>query len=112
MFAGTSGVSARAWFRKPRTTATAIDDAYRQGRLVHLRATPSRRGVAHRAVDGRITVLADLFKASASTCPTMAVKSDGSVWSTDPSSRHIHGYYEGESITARRRAAQRLPVGA
>jgi gluconolactonase len=66
----------------------------RQGRLV----TCEHRGrrVTRTEYDGGITVLADSYQGKKLNSPNdVVVKSDGSVWFTDPAFGHL-GYYEGE----------------
>ncbi|MFC3338622.1 SMP-30/gluconolactonase/LRE family protein [Paracandidimonas soli] len=75
----------------------------RQGRLIvceHL-----GRRVTRTEYDGRITVLASHFNGKPFNSPNDAVvKSDGSIWFTDPPFG-IAGYYQGE------KAEQELPAG-
>ncbi|OWJ64902.1 SMP-30/gluconolactonase/LRE family protein [Inquilinus limosus] len=93
----TGAVSA---FRKPSNNANG-NTRDRQGRLVtceHL-----GRRVTRTEYDGSITVLADGFDGKRLNSPNdLVVKSDGSVWFTDPPFG-IAGNYEG------RQAAQELP---
>ena len=66
----------------------------RQGRL--LTCEHLARRVTRTENDGRITVLADSFQGKRLNSPNdIVVKSDGSVWFTDPSFG-ILGFYEGE----------------
>jgi gluconolactonase len=85
----TGAVSA---FRKPSNMGNG-NTRDRQGRIVtceHL----SRR-VTRTEHDGRITVLADAYQGKRLNSPNdIVVKSDGSVWFTDPSFG-IQGHYEG-----------------
>jgi gluconolactonase len=80
-------------FRKPSNHANG-NTRDRQGRIVtceHL-----TRRVTRTEFDGRITVLADSFEGKRLNSPNdVVVKSDGSVWFTDPFFG-ITGYYEGE----------------
>ena len=83
-------------FRKPSNNANG-NTRDRQGRIVtceHL----SRR-VTRTEHDGRITVLADNYQGKRFNSPNdVVVKSDGSIWFTDPVFG-IGGYYEGEKDT-------------
>ena len=83
-------------FRKPSSNANG-NTRDRQGRIVtceHL----SRR-VTRTESDGRITVLADTYQGKRFNSPNdVVVKSDGSIWFTDPVFG-IGGYYEGEKDT-------------
>ena len=89
----TGAVSA---YRKPSNNANG-NTRDRQGRLVtceHL-----TRRVTRTEHDGRITVLADNYRGKRLNSPNdIVVKSDGSVWFTDPSFG-IGGNYEGEKDT-------------
>ena len=80
-------------FRKPSNNANG-NTRDRQGRIVtceHL-----TRRVTRTEHDGRITVLADTYQGKRFNSPNdVVVKSDGSVWFTDPVFG-IGGYYEGE----------------
>ena len=80
-------------FRKPSNNANG-KTRDRQGRIVtceHL-----TRRVTRTEYDGRVTVLADSFQGKRLNSPNdVVVKSDGSVWFTDPVFG-IGGYYEGE----------------
>ena len=80
-------------FRKPSNNANG-NTRDRQGRIVtceHL-----TRRVTRTEIDGRITVLADSFQGKRLNSPNdVVVKSDGSVWFTDPHFG-IGGFYEGE----------------
>ena len=84
-------------FRKPSNNANG-NTRDRQGRIVtceHLTRRVTRTG--H---DGRITVLADSFEGKRLNSPNdVVVKSDGSVWFTDPFFG-ITGFYEGEKASA------------
>lgn len=88
-------------FRSPSNHANG-NTRDRQGRLIsceHL----SRR-VTRTEPDGRITVLADSYQGKPLNSPNdVVVKSDGSVWFTDPPFG-IVGYYQGEQ------AEQQLPA--
>ena len=83
-------------FRKPSNNGNG-NTRDRQGRIVtceHL----SRR-VTRTEPDGRITVLADTYQGKRFNSPNdVVVKSDGSIWFTDPVFG-IGGYYEGEKDT-------------
>ena len=75
----------------------------RQGRLV----TCEHRGrrVTRTEYDGTITVLMDSFEGKRLNSPNdVVVKSDGSIWFTDPVFG-ISGYYEGEKAESEIRAA-------
>ena len=80
-------------FRKPSNMGNG-NTRDRQGRLVtceHL-----ARRVTRTELDGRITVLADNFQGKRLNSPNdVVVKSDNSIWFTDPSFG-ILGFYEGE----------------
>ena len=80
-------------FRSPSNNGNG-NTRDRQGRLVtceHL-----TRRVTRTEYDGRITVLADSFEGKRLNSPNdVVVKSDGSVWFTDPVFG-ITGFYEGE----------------
>lgn len=66
----------------------------RQGRLISCEHLTRR--VTRTEYDGRITVLADQFDGKPLNSPNdVVVKSDGSIWFTDPPFG-IEGYYEGE----------------
>ena len=84
-------------FRKPSNNANG-NTRDRQGRIVtceHL-----TRRVTRTEIDGRITVLADSFQGKRLNSPNdIVVKSDGSVWFTDPHFG-IGGFYEGEKAQA------------
>ena len=84
-------------FRKPSNNANG-NTRDRQGRIVtceHL-----TRRVTRTEIDGRITVLADSFEGKRLNSPNdVVVKSDGSVWFTDPFFG-IGGFYEGEKAAA------------
>ncbi|MFN3656457.1 MAG: SMP-30/gluconolactonase/LRE family protein [Pseudolabrys sp.] len=87
----TGGVSL---FRKPSNNANG-NTRDRQGRLVtceHL-----TRRVTRTEYDGRITVVCDRFEGKRLNSPNdVVVKSDGSIWFTDPRFG-ILGNYEGET---------------
>ena len=80
-------------FRKPSNNANG-NTRDRQGRLVtceHL-----TRRVTRTEYDGSITVLADRYNGKRLNSPNdVVVKSDGSIWFTDPPFG-ISGYFEGE----------------
>lgn len=84
-------------FRKPSNNSNG-NTRDRQGRIVtceHL-----TRRVTRTELDGRITVLADSFEGKRLNSPNdVVVKSDGSVWFTDPFFG-IGGFYEGEKAAA------------
>lgn len=87
-------------FRKPANNANghARD---RQGRLIS--CEHDTRRVMRTEYDGTITVLADSFTGKPLNSPNdIAVKSDGSIWFTDPPFG-IAGFYEGH------KAAPQLP---
>ena len=87
-------------FRKPSGHANG-NTRDRQGRLVT--AEHGGRRVSRTEYDGSITVLADSFEGKRLNSPNdLVVKSDGSIWFTDPPFG-IAGYYQGE------RAPQELP---
>ena len=80
-------------FRKPSNMGNG-NTRDRQGRL--LTCEHLARRVTRTEADGRITVLADSFKGKRLNSPNdIVVKSDGSVWFTDPSFG-ILGHYEGD----------------
>jgi gluconolactonase len=88
-------------FRRPSNNANG-NSRDRQGRLV----TCEHRGrrVSRTEYDGSITVILDRFDGKRLNSPNdVVVKSDGSIWFTDPPFG-ILGYYEGE------RAAPELPT--
>jgi gluconolactonase len=80
-------------FRKPSNHANG-NTRDRQGRLItceHL-----GRRVVRTEIDGSITVICDRFNGKRLNSPNdVVVKSDGSIWFTDPQFG-ILGYYEGE----------------
>ena len=84
-------------FRKPSNNSNG-NTRDRQGRIItceHL-----TRRVTRTEIDGRITVLADSFEGKRLNSPNdVVVKSDGSVWFTDPFFG-IGGFYEGEKAAA------------
>ena len=84
-------------FRKPSNNANG-NTRDRQGRIVtceHL-----TRRVTRTEIDGRITVLADSYQGKRLNSPNdVVVKSDGSVWFSDPYFG-IGGFYEGEKAQA------------
>jgi gluconolactonase len=80
-------------FRRPANNANG-NTRDRQGRLVT--CEHGARRVTRTEYDGTITVLADQFDGKPLNSPNdVAVKSDGSIWFTDPDFG-IGGYYEGE----------------
>ncbi len=88
-------------FRKPSDNANG-NTRDRHGRLVT--CEHDARRVTRTEYDGAITVLMDRFEGKTLNSPNdVVVKSDGSVWFTDPPFG-ISGYYEGH------RAAQELPT--
>jgi len=88
-------------FRQPSNHANG-NTRDRQGRLVT--AEHSGRRVTRTEHDGAITVLADRYDGKQLNSPNdLVVKSDGSIWFTDPPFG-IAGYYQGE------RAEQELPA--
>jgi len=85
----TGAVSA---FRKPSNNANG-NTRDRQGRLVT--CEHDSRRVTRTEIDGAITVLADSYNGRKLNSPNdVVVKSDGSIWFTDPVFG-ISGYYEG-----------------
>ncbi|MEI6162311.1 MAG: SMP-30/gluconolactonase/LRE family protein, partial [Roseococcus sp.] len=80
-------------FRKPANNSNG-NTRNRQGRLItceHL-----TRRVTRTEIDGSITVIADRFDGKPLNSPNdVVVKSDGSIWFTDPPFG-ILGFYEGE----------------
>ena len=88
-------------FRKPSSFANG-HTRDRQGRLIG--CEHGGRRVVRTEYDGSITVIADSFQGRRLNSPNdVVVKSDGSVWFTDPAFG-IMGSYEGH------RAAQELPL--
>ena len=88
-------------FRKPSNNSNG-NTRDRQGRLVT--CEHGTRRVTRTEYDGTITVLADKFEGKQLNSPNdVVVKSDGSIWFTDPEFG-ILGYYEGE------KAARELPT--
>ncbi len=80
-------------YRKPSNNANG-NTRDRQGRLVT--CEHGGRRVTRTEYDGSITVLADRFDGKRLNSPNdVVVKSDGSIWFTDPDFG-ILGYYEGE----------------
>jgi gluconolactonase len=80
-------------FRKPSNNANG-HTRDRQGRV--LACEHLTRRVVRIEYDGAVTVIADRFEGKRLNSPNdLVVKSDGSVWFTDPSFG-ILGYYEGE----------------
>ncbi len=83
-------------FRKPSNNANG-HTRDRQGRIIACEHH-GRRVVRHE-YDGSITVLADSFEGKRLNSPNdVVVKSDGSIWFTDPPFG-IYSFYEGERIT-------------
>ena len=79
-------------FRKPSDFANG-HTRDRQGRLVS--CEHGTRRVTRTEPDGRITVLADAYRGKRLNSPNdVVVRSDGSIWFTDPSFG-IGGWYEG-----------------
>ncbi len=79
-------------FRKPSNNANG-NTRDRQGRLVT--CEHDSRRVTRTEIDGSITVLADSYNGKRLNSPNdIVVKSDGSIWFTDPVFG-ILGYYEG-----------------
>jgi gluconolactonase len=79
-------------FRKPSNWANG-NTRDRQGRLI---TCEHGRRLTRTEYDGAITVLADRFEGKRLNSPNdVVVKSDGSIWFTDPSFG-IRGWYEGE----------------
>ena len=90
----TGAVSA---FRKPSGFANG-NTRDRQGRLVT--CEHGGRRVTRTEIDGRVTVLADAFEGRRLNSPNdVVVRSDGSVWFTDPVFG-IAGHYEGHRAEA------------
>lgn len=84
-------------FRKPSNNANG-NTRDRQGRLVT--CEHDARRVTRTEHDGAITVLIDRFEGKKLNSPNdIVVKSDGSVWFTDPVFG-ILGYYEGHRATS------------
>jgi len=83
-------------FRKPSNYANG-NTRDRQGRLVT--CEHGGRRVTRTEYDGTITVLADGYRGATLNSPNdVVVKSDGSIWFTDPSFG-ISGHYEGHLAT-------------
>ena len=88
-------------FRKPSNFANG-HTRDRQGRLIG--CEHGGRRVVRTEYDGSITIIADSFQGKRLNSPNdVVVKSDGSIWFTDPAFG-IMGTYEGH------RAAQELPL--
>ncbi|WP_427184893.1 SMP-30/gluconolactonase/LRE family protein [Bordetella bronchialis] len=88
-------------FRGPANNANG-NTRDRQGRLIT--CEHGGRRVTRTEYDGRITVLADTYEGKRLNSPNdVVVKSDGSIWFTDPPFG-IVGYYQGE------KAEQELPA--
>jgi gluconolactonase len=87
-------------FRKPSGNANG-NTRDRQGRLIS--CEHGGRQVSRTEYDGSVTVLLDRFDSKRLNSPNdLVVKSDGSIWFTDPTFG-IVGYYQGE------KADQELP---
>jgi gluconolactonase len=83
-------------FRKPSNNANG-NTRDRQGRLIT--CEHDARRVTRTEYDGAITVLMDRFEGKVLNSPNdVVIKSDGSVWFTDPPFG-ILGYYEGHVAT-------------
>ncbi|HUJ99030.1 MAG TPA: SMP-30/gluconolactonase/LRE family protein [Stellaceae bacterium] len=88
--------SAVSHFRKPSNNSNG-NTRDRQGRLVT--CEHGGRRVTRTELDGRITVLIDSFGGKPLNSPNdVVVKSDGSIWFTDPPFG-ILGHYEGNQAT-------------
>jgi gluconolactonase len=84
-------------FRKPSNNANG-HTRDRQGRLVS--CEHDARRVTRTEIDGAITVICDSFGGKRLNSPNdVVVKSDGSIWFTDPQFG-ILGYYEGHRDTS------------
>ncbi len=84
-------------FRKPSNNANG-NTRDRQGRLVT--CEHDARRVTRTEIDGAITVICDRFEGKRLNSPNdVVVKSDGSIWFTDPRFG-ILGYYEGHPDTS------------
>ena len=96
-------------FRKSSNNANG-NTRDRQGRLVT--CEHGGRRVIRTEYDGAITVIADSFEGKRLNSPNdVVVKSDGSIWFTDPPFGLL-GYYEGEKTragTAGQRVSRRWP---
>ena len=89
-------------FRKPSNNANG-HTRDRQGRLVA--CEHDARRVVRTEYDGSITVLADSYNGKPLNSPNdVVVKSDGSVWFTDPTFG-ILGYYEGHKAESENKPA-------
>jgi gluconolactonase len=83
-------------FRKPSNYANG-NTRDRQGRIVT--CEHGGRRVTRTEYDGTLTVIADGYRGSSLNSPNdLVVKSDGSIWFTDPSFG-ISGHYEGHYAT-------------
>jgi len=93
-------------FRKPSNNANG-NTRDRQGRLVT--CEHDSRRVTRTEYDGSITVLADRYNGKRLNSPNdVVVKSDGSIWFTDPQFG-ILGYYEGhKDVSENKPAVYRL----
>jgi gluconolactonase len=84
-------------FRRPSNNANG-NTRDRQGRLVT--CEHDSRRVTRTEYDGSITVIADLYQGKRLNSPNdVVVKSDGTIWFTDPPFG-ILGYYEGHRDTS------------
>ncbi len=80
----------------------------RQGRLIT--CEHGGRRITRTEYDGRITVLMDRFDGKPLNSPNdVVVKSDGSIWFTDPPFG-IAGYYQGERGRPAEQPRARLPL--
>lgn len=97
-------------FRQPSNNANG-NTRDREGRLVSCEHLTRR--VTRTEYDGSITVLADRYQGKPLNSPNdLVVKSDGSVWFTDPT-YGIGGYYEGEQKASEiRPAVYRIDPGS
>ena len=87
-------------FRPPPTSPMAIPAT---GRAGWSPASMARAGSLRTEVDGTITVLADSYQGKRLNSPNdVVVKSDGSIWFTDPTYGIMSDYegYKGQSGTA------------
>ena len=91
---------------RPPATPTATPSTARAGWSA---ASTWRAGVTRTELDGTITVLADRYQGQRLNSPNdVVVRSDGSIWFTDPSYGIDHDY-EGTAPGARARRLPRLP---
>ena len=94
---GTRKPARSASSASPPTTATAIRATARAGSSP---ASICARRVTRTEYDGSITVICDRFEGKRLNSPNdVVVKSDGSIWFTDPQFG-ILGYYEGDNRRA------------